>query len=90
MSETTTPAPKPNPVAERIAAAKKAQTELEAKRAELKKNIGKTFTNGENEATVVSFDVAIAGDSFWINHGNKFVNKLVLAETFLKDYKPKE
>jgi len=78
-----------------IEAAKKAEADLAAKRKELKTNIGKTFTNGEEEAKVSSFvpDKMLgskSGDAFLVNLGNPNAHHFIFCEEFLTNYKAKE
>lgn len=57
------------------AARAQAKADLNAKRDAYRSNIGKTFTDGEQEATVTGFEVnhladGIRGESFIVNYGN--------------------
>jgi hypothetical protein len=92
MAETTE---KPNPIAEAKAAAKKAAAELAAKREELKKSIGKSFTDGSREAKVVGFEAdkslgLESGDAYLVNFGNLHRSDYIFADKFLATFKEKE
>lgn len=86
---------KPNPIKVAMEARKSAAKELAANRAELAKNVGVTFTDGEAEATVISFepDKMIgpkAADSFLVTFDNPNAMKSIHCEEFLTQYKRKE
>src|ERR1700722_9308088 len=71
--------------------------DIRTKRAELEKNIGRVFTDGELEATVTALEknnirtetAWLTDDYFTVNFGNPFVHKHFKVEEFLKNFKPK-
>lgn len=83
---------KPNPIAEARAKAKAEALVIKQKRDALKLNIGKSFTDGERNATVQGFyaDKVIGAetqDSFLVNFGNLNRSDFLFCEQFLSDFK---
>ena len=84
-------------LAEAKAARVKQVSDIRARRAELEKNIGQTFTDGEKDAVIESLEKNnirtetgwLADDRFVVNFGNPHVHKIIKVEEFLKNYQPK-
>ena len=78
----------------RIAA--EAKQKQEAEFARLAAFVGKSFSNGHQDATIVAFErihlIRGVGDTaaFLVNHGNPHRSDYHSVENFLNEYKPKE
>lgn len=84
-------------LADAKAARIKQVADIRAKRAELEKNIGKVFTDGEREVTVESLDKNniktetgwLTDDYFMVSTNSPGVSRRVRVEDFLNQFKPK-
>ena len=87
---------KPDPKAEARRLAAEAKQKQETEFARLSAFVGKSFSNGHQDATIVAFErnhlVRGLGyaPAFLINHGNPHRSDYHGAVNFLNEYKPKE
>lgn len=76
------------------AARAKAKADLKAKRDALRANIGQTFTNGEQDATVTAFEDnhyadGVRGEAYLVNLGNPNAHFFRNCDIFLSEFQPK-